>query len=636
MQRRVFTQGLLFGLFSGPALADDPLPTMQETPMLAGRVASGALPPVAERIPRPPLIVKEFAGGDGPGVPGGQLNMLVSSARDTALMTVYSYTRLIVYDDKFKLRPDLLESYEVSDGREFTFKLRAGHKWSDGHPFTTEDFRFFWEDIANNKELSPSGPAVELMVDDKPPQVDIIDERTIRYRWDKPNPYFIESQARAAPLFLFRPAHYLKKVHARYTDPAEIAKAAKGGQQGWSWVQVFHRLDAMFGDDNIDLPTLNSWVNTTPSPAQRFVFVRNPYYHRIDEKGQQLPYVDRIVFTLSAVGLIPAKAGLGEADLQSRYLSMRDYTFLQKNAKTSGAKVRLWQLGSGSQVALYPNLNTNDEGWRKLFRDRRFRRALSLAIDREEMNQVLYIGLATPSNNTIMPRSTLFKREYATSWSQYDPKLANKLLDEIGLTNRDAQGIRLRPDGRSAAIVVESSSEDAESADALQLITDYWKAIGIKMLVKPQSKENFRLRTFSGEAQMTAYAGIATAVPTPNSSPREFAPTMRGGLQWPKWGMYVEGKGKQGEKCDMDSACRLLDYVEEWQNATDEAGRRKAWEKILQTNADEVFSIGTVNGIRQPIMVGSHVRNVPKDGYYAWDPGGYIGLYQPDTFWISK
>src|SRR6185437_11526425 len=310
-----------------------------------------------------------------------------------------------------------------------------------------------------------------------------------------------------------------------------------------------------------------------------------------DEKGQQLPYVDRIVFTLSAVGLIPAKAGLGEADLQSRYLSMRDYTFLQKNAKTSGAKVRLWQLGSGSQVALYPNLNTNDEVWRKLFRDRRFRRALSLAIDREEMNQVLYIGLATPSNNTIMPRSTLFKREYATSWSQYDPKLANKLLDEIGLTNRDAQGIRLRPDGRSAAIVVESSSEDAESADALQLITDYWKAIGIKMLVKPQSKENFRLRTFSGEALMTAYAGIATAVPTPNSSPREFAPTMRGGLQWPKWGMYVEGKGKQGEKCDMDSACRLLDYVEEWQNAADEAGRRKAWEKILRTNADEVFSI---------------------------------------------
>jgi peptide/nickel transport system substrate-binding protein len=160
--------------------------------------------------------------------------------------------------------------------------------------------------------------------------------------------------------------------------------------------------------------------------------------------------------------------------------------------------------------------------------------------------------------------------------------------------------------------------------------------IGIQILVKAQTKENLRLRAVSGEALMTAYVGVVTAAPTPNTSPREFTPTTRGGLQWPKWGMYVESKGKQGEKCDMESACQLLDYLKEWQSATDEAGRRKAWQKILQANADEVFSIGTVNGIRQPIVVGSRVRNVPKEGYYAWDPGGYIGLYQPDTFWISQ
>ena len=134
-------------------------------------------------------------------------------------MTVYSYTRLIVYDDKFKLHPDILESYEAKEGREFTLKLRAGHKWSDGHPFTTEDFRFFWEDVANNKELSPSGPSVELLVDGQPPKVEIIDERTISYSWDKPNPYFIESQARAAPA-LPVPAGALpqeapRQVHAR-------------------------------------------------------------------------------------------------------------------------------------------------------------------------------------------------------------------------------------------------------------------------------------------------------------------------------------------------------------------------------------------------------------------------------------
>ena len=636
MQRRVFINGLLFSLLSSPALATDPLPALTEPPMLADKVKTGALPPVANRIPQPPRVLERFAGGDGPGRQGGQINMLVSSARDTSLMTVYSYTRLIVYDDTFQLHADILESYDIREGREFTFKLRARHRWSDGHPFTTEDFRFFWEDVANNKELSPSGPPVELLVDGRPPKVEIIDERTIRYSWDKPNPYFIESQARAAPLFLFRPAHYLKKFHPRYTDPAEIAKAARGGQQGGSWVPIFRRADVMFNNDNVDLPSLNPWVNTTPSPAQRFVFVRNPFYHRVDEKGQQLPYVDRIIFTVSATSLIPAKAGLGESDLQSRYLNLRDYTFLQNSAKTSGAEVRLWELGSGSQLALFPNLNANDREWRKLFRDVRFRRALSVAIDREEINQVVHIGLATPSNNTIMARSALFKPEYASKWAQYDPKLANRLLDEIGLTKRASNGVRLLGDGRSATIVVDSQSEQTEEADALQLITDYWAKIGIKMLVKPQTRENFRLRALSGDALMTAFAGAVTAVPTPNTSPREFAPTMRGGLQWPRWGLFVESKGAQGEKCDLESACRLLEHLEEWQNATDEEGRRMAWGKILQTNADEVFSIGTVNGIRQPIVVGSKVRNVPKEGYYAWDPGGYIGLYQPDTFWLSK
>lgn len=199
MKRRVLAQVLLIGLVGAPAFAADPLPTLKETPSLVERVKEGKLPPVGKRIPEQPFVVKQFAGGDGPGKPGGQLNMLISGARDTRLMTIYSYTRLIVYDENFKLQPDILESYEAKESREFTLKLRAGHKWSDGHPFTTEDFRFFWEDVANNAELSPSGPSVELLVDGKPPKVEIIDERTIRYTWDKPNPYFIESQARAAP-----------------------------------------------------------------------------------------------------------------------------------------------------------------------------------------------------------------------------------------------------------------------------------------------------------------------------------------------------------------------------------------------------------------------------------------------------
>jgi peptide/nickel transport system substrate-binding protein len=621
----------LLGLFGASAFAD-PLPAMQETPSLADRVKSGALPPVDKRIPQQPRVIDHFAGGDGPGKHGGQLNTLVSSSRDTRLMTVYSYTRLIVYDEKFALHPDILESFEAKEGREFTLKLRAGHKWSDGHPFTTADFRFFWEDIANNSELSPNGPSVELIIDGQPPRVEIIDDLTIRYSWDKPNPHFIESQSRAAPLFLFRPAHYLKKLHGKYTPEEEILKVYKGSR----WANAFRRQDAMYGNSNVDMPTLNPWVLTTVPPAQRYIFTRNPYFHRIDAKGQQLPYIDDVIMTVAAANLIPAKAGLGEADLQSRYLNMRDYTFLQKSAKQSGVRVYLWESGSCSQLALYPNLNASDEEWRKLMRDVRFRRALSLAIDRDDLNQSVYLGLAKPSNNTVMERSELFKPEYATKWATYDPKLAAKLLDETGLSKRGPDGIRLLPGGRSATIVVEFSSEETGDTDALLLIAEAWKKVGIKMLTKPQTLENFRMRAFSGEAIMTAYAGYVTAVPTVDTSPREFAPTMQGGLQWSRWGMYVESKGKQGEDCNMPSACKLMDYLKEWETTTDTAVRRKAWDQILAANADEVFSIGTVNGIRQPVVVGPKVRNVPKEGYHAWDPGGYFGLYQPDTFWISQ
>jgi peptide/nickel transport system substrate-binding protein len=632
MKRRALTQVMLMGLVGAPALAADPLPAMRETPSLMDRVKSGALPPVDKRIPRQPRIIEWFAGGDGPGKHGGQLNTLISASRDTRLMTVYTYTRLIVYDDKFQLHPDILESYEVKEGREFTLRLRAGHKWSDGHPFTTEDFRFFWEDVANNSELSPSGPSVELLVDGQPPEVEIIDERTIRYSWAKPNPHFIESQARAAPLFLFRPAHYLRTLHGKYTPEEDILKLYKGSR----WANVFKRQDAMYGNSNVDMPTLNPWVLTTVPPSQRFIFARNPYFHRIDRKGQQLPYIDDVILNVAGAKLIPAKAGLGEADLQSRYLGMRDYTFLRQSAKQSGVRVYLWESGSCSQLALYPNLTASDQEWRKLMRDVRFRRALSLAIDREDLNESVYLGLAKPSNNTIMERSALFKPEYATKWATYDLKQANHLLDEIGLDKRNDEGIRLLPNGRSATIVVEHSSEETEDADDLQLIGEFWKRVGIKMLTKPQTGENFRLRAFSGEAIMTAYAGNVTAVPTVDTSPKEFAPTMQGGLQWSSWGMYVESNGKKGEACDMPSALKLMDYLREWETSTDSAVRRKAWDEILTANADEVFSIGTVNGIRQPVVVAPKVHNVPEEGYHAWDPGGYFGLYQPDTFWISE
>ena len=237
MIRRVFLKAAALGVLCSPAFAADPLPKLQETPMLAEQVKSGALPAVDKRVPKQPMVVTKFAGADGPGQPGGQLNMLVASARDTRLMTVYSYTRLIVYTPEFKLQPDILESYENKDDKEFTFKLRDGHKWSDGQPFTTEDFRFFWEDIANNKELSPSGPSVELLVDGQPPKVEIIDARTIKLHLGQAQPLLHREPGARRPA-LPVPAGALPQEVPRQV------RLARGHRQGGPWRPEHRQLGA--------------------------------------------------------------------------------------------------------------------------------------------------------------------------------------------------------------------------------------------------------------------------------------------------------------------------------------------------------------------------------------------------------
>ncbi len=199
----------------------------QPTPYFAEAVAGDSLPPVSARLPERPMVMS-MNGFRQPGKPGGNLKLLVGKAKDTKLIGVYGYARLVGYDHDLTLQADLLESLEIEEGRIFTLHLRKGHRWSDGQPFTTEDFRYFWEDVALNEELSPSGPPKAMRLGDELPKVEILDETTVRYSWSKPNPFFVPALAAASPLFIYRPAHYLKTLHAAYTgqEALDIWEAA--------------------------------------------------------------------------------------------------------------------------------------------------------------------------------------------------------------------------------------------------------------------------------------------------------------------------------------------------------------------------------------------------------------------------
>jgi peptide/nickel transport system substrate-binding protein len=600
-----------------------------EPPMLRLDVSTGKLPPVEKRLPQPPLVVQV----DTPGKHGGALHSLVGRSRDTRLFVVYGYARLVGYDRNLELVPDLLESYEVKEGRIFTLKLRKGHRWSDGHPFTAEDFRYYWEDVATNKELAPAGPPKDLLVDGEPPKFEVLSDTVVRYTWHKPNPQFLPRQAGAAPLFIYRPAHYMKPFHKKYSE--KVRKAEADGTARRKWSAVHNRADNLQESDNPDLPTLQPWMNTTRPPADRFVAVRNPYFHRVDANGLQLPYIDRFILAVADPKLIPAKTGAGEADLQARDVHFNNYTFIKQGEKQNGYRTLLWRPGRGSHFALYPNLNTNDPVWRKLLRDVRFRRALSLAIDRALVNQVLYFGLGIESNNTVLPQSPLFREAYRDRWARYDRKLASQLLNEVGL-KMGVDGIRRLPDGRPLEIIVETAGESTEHTDVLELIRETWREVGIKLFSKPSQRDAWRNRIFAGQTVMSVWSGIENGLATPDNSPDELAPTNQAQQHhWPKFAQYIETAGKSGEPVDIPEVKDLQRLHKAWMESATRQERERVWHRMLELHAEQQFTIGVVSGVPQPVVARDTLMNVPQQGFYNWDPGAFFGIYRPDTFWFK-
>ena len=622
-------RGLLLGVALVLAL---PAPTRgadPEVPSLAAQVAAGKLPPQARRLPERPRVMVT----DPEAVYGGEIRTLISTLKDTKLAFVYGYARLVGFDKKYQLVPDILERFEVTEGgRSFTFHLRKGHRWSDGAPFTSADFAYYWEHVANNPELSPGGPQATLRVEGETPRVTFPDQWTVRYRWSQPNNLFLLDQAGAYPTILYRPTHYLKQFHRAFTDAETLKKKARAeGRRNWA--ALHNKKDSMYVMDNPDLPTLQPWYPTVGPPAQIFVAERNPYFHRVDERGRQLPYVDRLAMILAERSVIPVKTSTGEADFQARYLSFDQVPFLRKNERIAGYRVYLWNTGVPSTVAIYPNLNTDDEVMRKLFHDRRFRQALSLGVNRNEINKILYYGLGLPGQNTVL-RTPAGHEEPRMAYARFDLVQANRLLDEMGLTRRDSRGFRLRPDGRRLDLIVETSGDSTEHTDVLELVKDTWAELGIELLIRPSQLEVFRRRVFSGEAMMSAYEGnFGFGLPTPDMSPDWLAPISEQQLQWPKWGAYYYSKGQSGEAPTMPAAQHLVRLYERWLVSGDAEERARIWAEMLDINAEEVFTIGIVGGTLQPVVVKNGLRGIPAKGVYAWEPGSHFGIYNPDTFY---
>jgi peptide/nickel transport system substrate-binding protein len=249
---------------------------------------------------------------------------------------------------------------------------------------------------------------------------------------------------------------------------------------------------------------------------------------------------------------------------------------------------------------------------------------------------VIYYGLARESANTVMAESPLFKPIMQSMWAKFDLAAANTLLDELGLLQRDSRGIRLMSDGRPVEIIVETAGEGAEHTDVLELVRDTWASAGVALFIKPQTREVMSRRVKSGAAVMSVFFGVDSGIANADTPPLEFAPTLETQLQWPLWGMHHTSNGRSGGTPDLPEAKRLMELYDQWTVAKSTEERARIWSEMLMINAEQVFTIGMINAVPQPVVISNRVRNVPENALYSWEPGAHFGIFRPDTFWLTE
>lgn len=611
-------------LLSLPVAGEEPVKKYNEAPMLARLVQAGKLPPVEKRLPPEPVVVKPI---HSIGKYGGTWRRLIARAGDVQLGGPLGYEPLVRWDRTgIKVIPGVAKSWEIRDkGKTYVFHLRKGIRWSDGQPFTSADFTFWYKDRVCNKKLTPVfpnfiSPSGNRFVVSAP------DKYTVVFKFKKPNGIFLEILAFVGH-GIYLPRHYLKQFHVKYTKLEKLEKLAR--KEGKDlWYDLFHSKANLH--DNPDLPTIRAWKLKIAPPETRVVAERNPYYWKVDPKGNQLPYIDRIAYTLiQSPEVLNLKAMSGEVDMQGRYISAAKYALFQMNRKKGKYRV-LVNPGTGS-ICIYLNQHSKDPAMRALLQNRKFRIALSSAINRKELIEFIFSGLATPTNSVSNPIDPFYLPKFSKKHIKYDPKLANKLLDELGM-KRDKSGIRRMPNGKPFRKILHVyGSKVAASAEMYQLVADYWREVGLEFIIKHDANTLSLIRVKNGNSDIWGYsiAGLHWIV-----DPIWYVPLAPRSYHAPLYGRYSASDGKSGVKPSKEFQQIIDWYAELAQTCGNEPRKLELGRKILNQWAEQCYIIG----IARPTVltiVSNRFKNVPDKivcSYRTMAPG-YIGIEQ---FYIDE
>jgi peptide/nickel transport system substrate-binding protein len=584
-----------------------------EAPMLAEMVANGDLPPVDDRLPLEPLVITpEEEIGDY----GGVWNRLATSASDNQLGGKVGGEHLVRYNkDGTQINPNVFESWEVSsDGSTFTFHLRPGMRWSDGEHYTANDLLFYYEDVLLNEELTSSFPNW-LMIDGEHVVIEKLDDYTIQFKFAAPYALFINVLGSLrGDAFAQYCAHYLKQFHIKYADKDELDAMIKDAGVE-HWYQVFGRKPST--RRNQDTPSYLPWNLSTPSHNDPLVADRNPYYWKVDPEGNQLPYIDTIHWSLvDGKDQLNLRAIQGEVDMQLRHITFDNVPLFMENQERGNYRVMLWQRGQVTDTVLHLNHTNQDLVLREIVQDKRFRYALSLGINRADIIEAVYLGQAEPNQVSPTKTSAVYWEPQAKNLIEHDPERANAYLDEMGLTERDGEGYRLRPDGERLSIVFEYAAVFGAWGDIAELLTSDWTELGIELISTEMDRSLFGQRLSANEIDLGVWTGSGEF--NPFIEPRSFV-ALESNYALRQYAYWWTSGGKEGVEPTGD-ILRVLELWEEIKVTVDVEEQRALFRQILELNKENLWLIGIATAPPQPVIVKNYFRNVPEDGMYDDQP----------------
>jgi peptide/nickel transport system substrate-binding protein len=643
----------LIGKLEGPSIVTDSgqFPKKYaESPALAELVKQGKLPPVEQRLPEQPLVIQPV---HEVGRYGGTWHRGFTGPGDrwNGNRTVTGPDSLLFWDyTGEKVGPNVALGYDFQDdGRTFVLHLRKGMKWSDGQPFTADDFVFWYEDIYQNKELIPT-PNILFSINDKPGRLEKADDYTVRYVFA--DPYFLFADILAGSTQMsghafagdnlmgsFSPAHYMKQFHPKYATGGRDAVDKMARDAGFdTWPLWFKYLNDYA--KNPDVPTLTPWKTAAPSTTPQWTLERNPYYWAVDTSGNQLPYIDKVQLGLAEnLEVLNLRAIAGEYDHQERHVDLGKLPVYLENQEKGNYKVYLDPGDYAGDCIIKFNMSYEDDAELvKWFTTADFRRALSLGIDRDQLNETFWLGLGTPTS--MAPADTNKYNpgpEYRNKWATYDVAQANSLLDKIGLDKKDPQGFRLRQDGtgRLRMEITTVGGQFVQFTQIMEVVRQQWTRIGIELNV--QERERSLAEKMAGANQTQLYAWLADGSEHLFTFPDHVFPynptSEAAGVLFAQW---FQSGGTQGK----EPPPKIKEIMDKFKRGftVPEDQRVTLGKEIWATVIDEVHTIATVGlspAAQGTRIVKNTMGNIPTRMYNSPD-GKTPGISRTPTYYFKS